>query len=103
MPEGEIDLVVILNTWHHIDKRTEYLPRLLKSLSPAGRVAVIDYREGKLPVGPKPAEKLARDTVVAEFEQADWRLVAESVALPYQYVLIFLPPAKPDTRKFVSH
>lgn len=102
LPEGEIDLVVILNTWHHIDKRTEYLPKLLKSLSPEGRVALVDFREGELPVGPKPSHKLSRDQVVSEFESANWRLVAESVALPYQYLLIFLPPEQPDTRKFLS-
>jgi predicted methyltransferase len=102
LPDGEVDIVVVLNTWHHIKKRPKYLARLQKSLSPEGRVAIIDFRAGDLPVGPPPGHKLARDKVVSEFEKADWRLVAESVALPYQYVLIFLPPERPDTRRFIT-
>jgi len=102
LPEGGVDIVVVLNTWHHIKKRPKYLRRLQKSLSPEGRVAIIDYREGELPVGPPPGHKLGREQVVSEFEKAKWRLVAESVALPYQYVLIFLPPERPDTRRFIT-
>ena len=102
LPAGRIDLVVVMNTWHHIDKRSKYLERLKKSLSPEGRIAIVDFREGELPVGPPPGEKLSHDQVVAEFEDAGWRFVAESVALPYQYVLIFLPPKK-DRRGFLAH
>jgi predicted methyltransferase len=102
LPAGEIDLVIVLNTWHHIDDRTQYLSRLLEALSPEGRVAIVDYREGELPVGPRPSIKLPREQVVSEFKEAGWRFVAESVALPYQYVLVFLPPEKPDTRGFLN-
>lgn len=92
LPEGEVDLVLIVDTWHHIGDRLNYLPRLRRALAPGGRVVVIDYREGELPVGPPPTEKLSRQTVVREFEKAGWRLAAESVALPYQYFLTFYPP-----------
>jgi ubiquinone/menaquinone biosynthesis C-methylase UbiE len=94
LPDGEIDLVLCVNTWHHIKKRTRYLKRLESSLTPEGRVAIVDFRSGELPVGPPPDKKVARDRVIAEFRDAGWRYVAESVALPYQYLLIFLPPDK---------
>jgi len=102
LPPAEIDLAVIVNTWHHIEKRDKYIKRLGKSLSPEGRVAIIDFRAGELPVGPPPEHKLSHDQVVSEFEKAGWRFVAESVALPYQYAMIFLPPPEPDTRSFLS-
>jgi len=94
LPKGGIDLIVIVNTWHHVEKRSKYLRRLEKSLSPEGRIALVDFRAGELPIGPPPAHKLSRDQVVTELEDSGWRFVAESVALPYQYVLIFLPPEK---------
>ncbi len=97
LPDGEIDLVLCVNTWHHIKKRTRYLKRLESSLTPEGRVAIVDFRSGELPVGPPPDKKVARDRVIAEFRDAGWRYVAESVALPYQYLLIFLPPDKNRT------
>ncbi len=102
LPEGEVDVVLTVNTWHQIKKRTRYLRQLEKSLTPEGRVAVIDFRAGELPVGPPPGEKVPRDDVIAEFKKAGWRYVAESVALPYQYLLIFLPPEDPDRRLFGS-
>lgn len=102
LPEGSTDLVLAVNTWHQIKKRTRYVRRLEKSLSPEGRVAVIDFRMGQLPVGPPPGDKVSRDDVIAEFEEAGWRFVAESVALPYQYILVFLPPEDPKRRLFGS-
>ena len=101
LPEAEIDVIVVVNTWHHIAKRTKYLRKLHKSLTPEGRLVIVDFREGELPVGPPPEQKLSRDQVVREFEEAGWRFVAASVALPYQYTLIFRP-AKKDTRGFLA-
>lgn len=102
LPEGKIDLIVVMNTWHHIGKRAKYLKKLEASLLAAGRVAIIDFRLGEFPVGPADSKKLSREKVLKEFEAAGWRMVAETVALPYQYGLVFLPPEKKDTRRFVT-
>jgi ubiquinone/menaquinone biosynthesis C-methylase UbiE len=92
LPEGELDLVLVVNTWHHIDDRLEYLKKLERTLDSGGRVVVIDFHEGELPVGPPAGSKLSRDAIVAEFAEAKWRLETESVVLPYQYLLVFYPP-----------
>lgn len=94
LPAGGVDLILVVNTWHHIENRSKYLRKLAAALSPEGRVALIDYRAGELPVGPPPEEKLSRETVIAEFEKAKWSFVADSVMLPHQYFLIFHPPRK---------
>ncbi len=93
LPQGTLDLVLVVDTWHHIDDRLRYLERLARVLRPGGRVAVVDFREGELPVGPPPDHKLSREHIVGEFAEAGWHLVAESDALPYQYVLVFVPPS----------
>jgi SAM-dependent methyltransferase len=92
LPDGQLDVVLVVNTWHHIPNRAGYLPKLQRALAAGGRVAVVDFREGTLPVGPPPEEKVSRDKVVQEFEKAGWTLAAESFALPYQYMLTFYPP-----------
>ncbi len=92
LPDGEIDLVLVVNTWHHIDDRLTYLEKLERALSPQGRVAIVDYHEGELPVGPPAGHKLSRDAVVAEFDKVGWWLASESAVLPYQYLLVFYPP-----------
>jgi len=93
LPGGELDIIVIVNTWHHIDGRMKYVKKLRQALGTEGRVVIIDWREGELPMGPPPDSKLSRDAVVAEFDEAGWSLETESVLLPYQYFLIFYPPA----------
>jgi ubiquinone/menaquinone biosynthesis C-methylase UbiE len=88
---SSVDLVFICNTWHHIDDRLRYLGRLRGVLRPGGRVAIVDFKPGELPVGPPKGHKLAAETVVAEFTQAGWKLREAIDVLPYQYVLVFEP------------
>jgi len=92
LPDGTIDIVLTVNTWHHIKKRSAYMKKLDRALTPDGRVVVVDFYATELPVGPPPEHKLSRKKVVKEFEKAGWKLVAESIALPYQYTLTFYPP-----------
>lgn len=94
LPDRELDIIVIVNTWHHIDGRLKYLKKLRRALDIEGRVLIIDWREGELPMGPPPGSKLSRDAVVAEFNEAGWTLGTESVLLPYQYFLVFYPPGR---------
>jgi ubiquinone/menaquinone biosynthesis C-methylase UbiE len=89
LPVGSVDLVLIVDTYHHLDDRLTYLRALQRFLRPRGRVAVIDWHKRPLPVGPPPEHKLAREQVVEEMTAAGYRLVAEPEILPYQYVLVF--------------
>jgi len=92
LPEGAIDLILTVNTWHHIDGRIKYLKKLKSALKPYGRLVIVDWREGDLPMGPPAGHKLSRDQVIKELGKAGWSLTTEGTALPYQYVLIFRRP-----------
>ncbi len=93
LPQGRLAAVLIVNTWHHIKNRGKYIPKLAGGLRPDGRVVIVDFHEGDLPVGPQEKKhKVSRDQVVAEFEKAGWRFTGESMAFPYQYYLTFIPP-----------
>lgn len=91
LPPATVDLVLIVDTFHHLDDRLGYFRRLARSLKPGGRIAVIDWREGDLPLGPPPDHKLPRAQVVEEMNAAGYRLADEPDFLPYQYFLIFAP------------
>lgn len=93
IPRGSADVVLVVDTYHHIDDRVAYLRRLAGALRPGGRVAVVDWQKRPLPVGPPVAHKLARQQVVDEMRRAGYRLVGEPGFLPYQYFLIFTPGA----------
>lgn len=91
LPAGRVDVVLIVDTYHHINDRLEYFGRMKRALARGGRVAVIDFHKRPLPVGPPPDHKLERRFVIDEMRQGGWGLVKEETFLPYQYFLIFAP------------
>lgn len=91
LPAGKVDLVLLIDTYHHIDDRIDYARRLRAALAPGGRVAIVDWQKRELPVGPRVEHKLEREQIVGEMTAAGYRLVAEPDLLPYQCFLIFAP------------
>ncbi len=89
LPAGGVDLVLVVDTFHHLDDRLGYLRVLRRFLRPAGRVAIVDWQKRDLPVGPPLDHKLAREQVVDEMTASGYRLIDEPDVLPYQYVLVF--------------
>jgi ubiquinone/menaquinone biosynthesis C-methylase UbiE len=89
LPTGRVDLVLIVDTYHHIDDRLHYLARLKRALRSDGRVAIVEWQKRELPVGPEMDHKIARELVVDEMTASGYRLVEEPDVLPYQYVLVF--------------
>lgn len=89
LPE-KVDLVLMVDTYHHIDRRAEYFKKLSKALKPDGRVAIIDFRLDA-PRGPPRPARVAPERVIAELEGAGYSLVGEHTFLPDQYFLVFRP------------
>jgi len=92
LPKGQFDHLLLVNTLHAIPKRAAYYNKLAQALKPTGRLTVIDWQLGELPSAPPEEKRLSRERVVEELSKAKWSLITESVALPYQYLLIFHPP-----------
>jgi len=85
-----VDLALLVDTYHHIGKRTDYFSRLRGSLRPGGRVAIIDFRLDS-PGGPPVEHRIAAERVRLEMEQAGYRLLEQYGFLPNQYFLVFAP------------
>jgi ubiquinone/menaquinone biosynthesis C-methylase UbiE len=76
LPDGGVDLVLTVDTYHHIEDRPSYFRNLKRDLAPGGRVAVIDYdgRKGwfvKLLGHYTPREELLREMREAGYEVAE--------------------------------
>jgi ubiquinone/menaquinone biosynthesis C-methylase UbiE len=95
LPDGAIDTIFICNVLHHIGDRPAYYAKLARALKPGGRIVVIDFEKRELPVGPPVSAKLSDAEVIAELENAGFRLARRADILPYQYFLFFerLTPA----------
>lgn len=85
---GKVDLVLMVDTYHHLERREGYFRKLAQSLKPDGRVAIIDFN-AKSAIGPPPAERIAGKRVVTEMAAAGYRLQGEHRFLPNQYFLVF--------------
>ena len=85
---AKVDVVLLVDVYHHVADRTSYFRRLADSLAPGGRIAVIDFRldAGR---GPPKAARVAPERVKAELAQAGYALAAEHAFLPEQYFLVF--------------
>jgi len=87
LPEP-VDLVLVVDTYHHIDGRVAYFSRLTRSLRPGGRLAIVDFRADS-PNGPPPEHRIRPETVIAELGAAGYSLLTTHPFLPRQYFLVF--------------
>jgi SAM-dependent methyltransferase len=83
-----VDVVLVVNTYHHIGEREAYFRRLLGALKPGGRLIIIDFRKGQ-PMGPPEQYRLGPEQVRQELETAGYRAAGEHGFLPNQYFLVF--------------
>jgi cyclopropane fatty-acyl-phospholipid synthase-like methyltransferase len=87
LPEP-VDLVLIVDTYHHIGDRVAYFHDLQKSLKPGGRVAIVDFTP-ESPEGPPKEFRFTPAKFQAEMKKAGYKLAATFDFLPRQNFLIF--------------
>jgi len=85
-----VDLVLLVDTYHHIGARAQYFRAVRGMLNPGGRLAIIDFRIDS-PMGPSRSSRLTPDQVTRELEGAGYELAQSHDFLPYQYFLVFRP------------
>lgn len=85
-----VDVVLVVNTYHHVPGRPSYFASLRASLQPGGRVAIIDFRKDA-PDGPPREFRFEPSQIVDEMTQAGYVLESSPDFLPRQHFLIFRP------------
>jgi predicted methyltransferase len=96
---AKVDLILLVDVYHHIEQRESYFRRLAASLKPGGRLAVIDFRLDS-PEGPPKEARIAPERVKAELAKAGYSLAQEHGFLPRQYFLVFTPPRDTGRAQF---
>lgn len=95
LPEKSCDLILIVNSYHHFPSRTKYLANLKRLLKNGGKIANIDFVKGKLPFGPPPEHKIAKEDFLTEAKGTGLASVKEHRFLPYQYFTLLSPDKSP--------
>ena len=87
LPET-VDLVLLVNVFHHIDARPAYFARLASSLRAGGRVAILDQNESA-PGGPPKHMRISIEQIDAEMKQAGYARSAQHGFLPRQNFVVY--------------
>lgn len=88
LKDQEVDMVLIVNTYHHIENRSEYFSKVRSGTKTSGELVIIDFFKTELPTGPAPAQKISIDEVAAELKKAGYTKFNIDVnLLPYQYII----------------
>ncbi|MCB9232940.1 MAG: class I SAM-dependent methyltransferase [Bacteroidia bacterium] len=86
---GETDLVLLVNTYHHINDRPEYFSKVKEALRTGGVLAIVDFRKEEMPVGPPVEHKLSAEEVRDELKLAGFsRFDIDNSSLQYQFILL---------------
>ena len=87
LPEP-VDLILVVDTYHHIGNRIPYFSKLKSSLRPGGRLAIIDFKADS-PIGPPVEHRISPEKVTEELAAAGFTPVESHDFLPRQYFLVF--------------
>lgn len=87
------DIVFICDVLHHVTDRPGWLKSIAAAMKPDARLALIEFKQGKLPEGPPESMKISRAELVSLVTGAGLVLTREHEdLLPYQVFLEFHKP-----------
>jgi SAM-dependent methyltransferase len=88
-------LVFMCDVLHHVPDRAAWLGKLVGEMAAGARLALVEFKEGKLPEGPPESVKIPKAELMAMVERAGLELLADRPKLlPYQYFLVFRKPPR---------
>lgn len=86
--DEEVDVVLMVNTITYINNRDRYLTVLKKGMANNGRLIIVDYKLGKMPVGPDEKSKVSETEVKLTLQKAGFIIdKVDAQSLQYQYLI----------------
>jgi len=89
LPAAKMDVVLIVDAYHEIERPVALLANVVKSLKPGGVVAIINFKKDGGGPGPSIDERVGPEEVVANARAAGLELRKREDFLRYQYMLTF--------------
>jgi ubiquinone/menaquinone biosynthesis C-methylase UbiE len=94
LPEGKVDLILMVDVYHECTDPETILLGLKKALRPAGRLVLVEFRGEDPDVPIKPEHKMTLRQVRREVEPQGFTFKTSLEFLPWQHVIIFEKPAE---------
>lgn len=89
LPPGELDAVLIVDTFNAFEQPVVVLRHVRESLKPGGRVGIIEYTKDGHGPGPDMADRVDPEVVIDAAAAAGLHLARREDFLRYQYMLVF--------------
>ncbi|HYG75072.1 MAG TPA: methyltransferase domain-containing protein [Planctomycetota bacterium] len=89
LPEGKLDMVLMVDVYHELSHPEHILAAVRKSLKPDGRMVLVEFRmeDPKVPI--KLLHKMSKAQIMKEIPPNGFKLVEEYDELPWQHVMFF--------------
>jgi 2-polyprenyl-3-methyl-5-hydroxy-6-metoxy-1,4-benzoquinol methylase len=89
LDSAEVDAVIIIDTYHHIENRYEYFRDVWRGMKAGGQLMVVDFKKKKTPHGPPVEMRLEGFNVMKELQKAGFvKVVIDIKTLDYQYIVL---------------
>lgn len=88
LPEP-VDIVLIVDTYHHIPNRVAYFTALKAVMKPGGKLAIVDFKKDAPGEGPPAEFRFTPDQITTELTKAGFTLDTQHGFLPRQMYLIY--------------
>jgi SAM-dependent methyltransferase len=85
----DIDVVLMVDTFHEMDDPVPLLENVARALTPQGRIGIVEFTAGGGGPGPDPASRVSPETVIAAGTRAGLRLASREALPPFLYLLVF--------------
>ncbi|MBM4001528.1 MAG: class I SAM-dependent methyltransferase [Planctomycetes bacterium] len=89
LPAASVDLMLLVDVYHEFSHPKEMLDAMRRSLAPAGRMVLVEFRaeDPKVPI--QPVHKMSKEQILREIPAHGFELIEEFNGLPWQHMMFF--------------
>ncbi len=88
LKKEQLDGLLCVDTYHHIQNRTDYFRKVFKGLKPGGKIVIVDFKKEETPHGPPINMRLTGMEVLKELQYVGFsKIIIDTYTLPYQYIV----------------
>lgn len=89
LPEGQFDVILMVDVYHELAQPQRMLYHLRKALKPDGRLVLIEYRKEDPAIPIRTEHKMSAAEVKAELEAEGFKMLEVLPDLPRQHICVF--------------
>jgi ubiquinone/menaquinone biosynthesis C-methylase UbiE len=89
LPEASLDLAIMVDVYHELLYPKEFLQSIKRTLKPAGKLLLLEYKEEDPSIAIKKEHKMSVAQVRKELKANGFHLVQNGQFLPLQHFLVF--------------